>query len=559
MSTRALRFGPFTLLSSELRLLRDDNEVQLGQRALQVLSLLAQRPGELVGKDELLDTVWRGLVVEEANLHVQVSLLRKAVGADAVVTVPGRGYRFALPVDVVQAAPSPAEAQATSVRRLSVLVLPFVESGAPPGQAYFADAVTDEITTQLSRIRGSFVIGVGTALTLRDTPPDIGALARELGVRHVLQGRLERSGQAVPEDGPAAQTVEANVRLTDAATGAVAWSDLIEVQRASLPQLRRELVARLAVALDMELVAAEAHQAAARPVGAADADDLLMEAVAVGRPAWTRDRTRQALDLCEQARRLQPDHAPALALCARFRIGLARGWPGAEAEAQIAQAEADILRALAHEPLVARSHHILAIVRQQQFRLEAALVANAQALELDPNDPRAWGFQGELLLFAALPEQALEALRRALEISPRDPLRWAVLHDMGACHMHLGQYQRAADCYQQALSLMPYHRSARQLAAALAHLGRLDEAWACLQRVPDLTVALPGGTPVRPFWARNCRNPVYLDRVRQHQATGMVKAGVANALAQHDAWAAWQRAGGQLENALDRLQDVRPA
>lgn len=550
VSSRALRFGPFTLMPAEQRLLRDGEDVPLGARALQVLSLLTQRPGELVGKDELLDTVWRGLVVEEANLHVQVSLLRKAVGAEAVVTVPGRGYRFAMPVQVADAPAVPA----LPPRRLSVLVLPFVETGAPPGQAYFADAVTDEITTQLSRIRGSFVIGVGTALTLRDTPPDIGALARELGVRHVLQGRLERSGQT-----PAAQAVEANVRLTDAATGAVAWSDLIEVQRASLPQLRRELVARLAVALGMELVAAEAHQAAARPVGAADADDLLMQAVAVGRPAWTRDRTLQALDLCEQARRLQPDHAPVLALCARFRVGLASGWPGAEAEAQIAQAETDILRALALEPLVARNHHILAIVRQQQFRLEAALAANAQALELDPNDAQAWGFQGDLLRMAALPEQGLDALKRALEISPRDPLRWVVLHNMGACHMHLGQYQRAADFYEQALSVMPYHRSARQLAAALAHLGRLDEARACLQRLPDLTVAPPGGSTVRPFWARNCRNPVYLDRERQHLAMGLVKAGVAHALAQHDAWAAWQRAGGRLDNDLDRLQDVRPA
>jgi TolB-like protein len=191
---RALRFGAFTLLPDEHRLLRGEVAVPIGSRAFEVLHMLARRPGQLVTKDELLSAVWHGLVVEDSNLHVQVSQLRKAIGFEAIVTIAGLGYRFAHPVAEASAQTAPS---ATSTRRLSVIVLPFTETGVPTEQDYFADAITDDVTTQLSKIKGSTVIGSLTALAFKRQALDVVAIARDLGVRYVLQGRVERTGESV--------------------------------------------------------------------------------------------------------------------------------------------------------------------------------------------------------------------------------------------------------------------------------------------------------------------------------------------------------------------------
>lgn len=268
------RFGAFVLLPGERRLLREGSDVALGPRAFEVLVALVERAGQLVTKDNLLAIVWPRLVVEEANLHVQVSQLRKVIGAEAIVTVPGLGYRFALPLDD---RPAPEKAQ---LRRLSVIVLPFVESGTGPEQDYFADAITDDITTQLSKIKGSYVIGSPTAFAYKRERFDVAAVARELGVRYVLQGRIERS-----EEG-----VETNVRLSDAATGAVIWSDVIAFAKEGVINIRREVVARLAMALGLQLVVAEGRRSAAdaHPT----AIDLVMQAQAAGAAGWSRSTYR---------------------------------------------------------------------------------------------------------------------------------------------------------------------------------------------------------------------------------------------------------------------------
>ncbi|HLS57575.1 MAG TPA: winged helix-turn-helix domain-containing protein [Zeimonas sp.] len=237
-----MRVGPFTLHASKRQLLCSGARVPLGPRTFDLLCALAQRAGSLVSKDELLDAVWPGRDIEETNLHVQASKLRKVLGPDALITVAGRGYRLALPVRAAD--PSPAAEAVNPTRPLSIVVLPFVEPVAPPAQAYFADAVTDDVTTQLARIKGSFVIASSTALALRGETLSLAACARELGVRYVLQGRIERGRGRL----------ELNARLSDAQTLAVLWSGDFTVGAADLRTLRRELVARLAASLDLELV-----------------------------------------------------------------------------------------------------------------------------------------------------------------------------------------------------------------------------------------------------------------------------------------------------------------
>jgi TolB-like protein len=523
-----LYFGSFTLLPGEQRLLRDGKEVALGARAFGVLCALAARPGQVVSKDALLASVWRARVVEEANLHVQVSLLRKVLGAGAIATVKGEGYRFVCPV-IEDGDDSPTGFASTppGLRRLSVIVLPFVEPSAAAEQDYFADAITDGVTTQLSKIVGSYVIGSPTALAYKRQHFDVPVLARDLGVRYVLQGRVERSGSGV----------EANVRLSDAATGAVVWSEVFEVATTGVVHLRRELVARLATALNLQLIAAEASRVATEDAAHPAAIDLVMQ-------AWSCGSGRQArtdsLSLCDRALHIQPGFAPAMVARAQALAHLAHGWPGPDYQALVARAEDNIAQALVNDPLDARSHQVLGFVRRLQFRFNAALAAVDQALALNPNDSQALAWRGAVMIYTGAAERAHEPLGRALTLSPRDPDRWWWIAYIGVAHLFAGRYDQALEWLEKSLVLMPYWSTALYAVAANAQLNRGGEAQAGLRRL------LERDPMVREYLRdeRLSNHEGYLQQRCQHFADGLAKAGAEHLLGPRDEWLAQQRRSG---------------
>ena len=519
-----LHFGAYTLLARERRLLLGDSEVPLGPRAFDLLQVLAARPGQLVTKEELLAAVWRGLVVEEGNLHVQVSQLRKAIGSDAIATVPGLGYRFtARPADRVQAA---SNGIGSPTLRLSVIVLPFVENGATAEQDYFADAITDDITTQLSKIRGSTVIGSQTALTFKRQAPDLAAIARELGVRYVLQGRIERCDACV----------EVNARLSDAATGTVIWSDTIVVGHAALREIRRELVARLAVALELELQHAEVRRTS--DTASPHALDLVMQGRCAGGSNFTRAHYEHALACADQALALEPDNAQALGLRASTLGVLASSWPGPDIAQLVACAEADALRALSLDSLEASSYRTLSVVRQLQYRIDEALEAVDTSLELNPNDPRAHSWRGFLMTLSGRSELAIEPLQRALRLSPHDPHRWMTLLRLGAAWMYLGEAAKALPWFDQMWALHPHWYLPLHRAAVLARLGDRKRA---LELRPQFGLEDPD-QPRR--WNRTSRHPEFLRQVRDHLYGPLVEAGILDDFSFYEAWAARQRRGG---------------
>ena len=520
-----LCFGSFTLLPEEQRLLRNGAEVALGARAFGVLCALATRPGQVVSKDELLASVWRARVVEEANLHMQVSLLRKAIGAGAIATVSGEGYRFVLPV-VEDGGDPPTGSASTGpgLRRLSVIVLPFVEPSAAVEQDYFADAITDGVTTQLSKIVGSYVIGSPTALAYKRQHFDVPTLARDLGVRYVLQGRIERSGD----------DVEANVRLSDAATGAVVWSEVLEVAAAGVGHLRRELVARLANALNLQLIAAEASRTAAEDAAHPAAIDLVMRAWAGGSGQKARS---DSLALCDRALRIQPGFTPALVARAQVLAHLAHGWPGPDYQALVTRAEDDITQALAQDSLDASSHHVLGFVRRLQFRFDAAFSALDQALALNPNDSQALAWRGAVMIYTGAAERAHEPFERALTLSPRDPARWWWMAYTGVAHLFSGRYEQALVWLEKSLALMPYWSTSLYAVATSAQLNRDGQAQAALRHLLERD-------PMVGDYLRNERlsnHESYLQQRCQHFADGLAKAGAEHLLGPRDEWLAHQR------------------
>ena len=247
-STDIFLFEGFRFHRGDRELFRLDaagnaSAVSIGSRALDLLGLLVERQGRSVSKTEIIDVVWRGSAVEEANLTVQISALRRVLDRgreqnSCIQTVPGRGYRFVVPVTRV-------EEDVRAAPRLSIVVLPFANLSDDREQQYFADGITEDLTTDLSRISGSFVIARNTAFTYKGKPVDVKQAGRELGVRYVLEGSVRRTGHQV----------RVNVQLVDAETGAHLWADRFDTDRVNLPEAQEAIVGRIARTLNVELLA----------------------------------------------------------------------------------------------------------------------------------------------------------------------------------------------------------------------------------------------------------------------------------------------------------------
>ena len=341
--------------------------VSISSRALDLLSLLAERQGQLVSKDAIMEVVWPGMVVEEGNLTVQISALRRVLdenreAGSCIQTVPGRGYRFValshgsspqadrkvIPFrqwersfdrreceitrsgharpdrqharsDIASAPWAsrphhgcvvgtlcfvsvaiavvrwhwPWSGETRPVPRLSIIVLPFANLSDDREQQYFADGITEDLTTELSRIAPMFVISDRTAFGYRDNPNAAKQIDRELGVRYVVEGSVRRSGQEVRVD----------AKLIDAESGALLWAERFDRDTGDFFRLQDEMTSRIAIALNLELLAA----AATRPVEHPDALDYLLQGRAVYLRVPVRDGHAEAISLFERALALDPD------------------------------------------------------------------------------------------------------------------------------------------------------------------------------------------------------------------------------------------------------------
>ena len=262
--------------------------VEIGSRALDVLSVLLQRPGDLVSRDEIMATAWAGTVVEDNNLTIQIASLRRVLDRDdaqssCIQTVPGRGYRFVPPVTRAER----SDRLLRPTPRLSIVVLPFTNISDDPEQQYFADGITEDLTTDLSRLPHLSVISRNTAFTYRNKQIDTRQIGLELGARYVLQGSVRRSGNQV----------RVSAQLVDAATDTHLWAERFDGETGDLFGLQNEITGRIASELNIELIAAEA----ARPTDNPEALDYIFRGRAVRLRPNSRDVYAQAVRLFERA------------------------------------------------------------------------------------------------------------------------------------------------------------------------------------------------------------------------------------------------------------------
>ena len=308
-----------------------------------------------------------------------------------------------------QARPAPAPAAEKSTPpRLSMVVLPFANIGGDPEQEHFVDGVTESLTTDLSRIRGSFVIGRNTAFTYKGKAVDLKQIGRELNVRYVLEGSVQRGGNRM----------RVNVQLIDAETGNHLWAERFDKPLADLFDMQDEIVARLANALNAQLVAAEARRAEQAPNP--DSMDLYFQGLAWMNKGRIPDNVTRARSFFDRALTADPDNVDALVGSA-----YANGAEGAhlfvtDRTAAFAAAEAKLTKALSWVPDHALGHMYLGLVHIFTKRAAEGIAECEHALQLDRNLAVAHFAIGLAKVFIGRAEETEAHIAEALRLSPRD-------------------------------------------------------------------------------------------------------------------------------------------
>jgi TolB-like protein/tetratricopeptide (TPR) repeat protein len=479
MSDDLVRFGRFRLDLGRRKLWRDEIPVRLANRALDILCALVAAKGNVVTKDNLMAQVWSGLVVEESNIHVHVSALRKALeesesGQIYVVTVTGRGYRFvglesSTPVHKAHTQQDPSLPD-----RPSIAVLPFTNLSSAPEQEYFADGIVEDIITALSHMRWLFVIARNSSFTYKGRAVDVKQVGRELGVRYVLEGSVRK----------AANRVRITGQLIDVATGAHLWADRFDGGLEDIFDLQDEITASVVSAMGPKLEQAEIERAKRKPTESLDSYDYLLRGMA-SVYKWTNNDIGDALKLFYQAIERDPDfsmpHGMA-AWCYLWRN--ANGWT-ASREQDVAETVRLAERAaeLGRDDAVSLAFGGLALA-YMAGDLERGEAMIDRALMLNPNLMAAWYASGWVKAFLGQTETAIEHVARAMRLSPLDPLMFLMQGVTALAHFVAGNYDEATEWAAKAAREQPNFLGAiRNVAASNALAGHLDEAKTALARV----------------------------------------------------------------------------
>jgi TolB-like protein/class 3 adenylate cyclase len=399
------------------------------------------------------------------------------------------------PPPIATNAPAPAEA-----RHLSIVVLPFANLSNDPAEDYFADGVTEGLTTDLSRLRGSFGIARNTAFSFKGKNVDVREIGKELGVRYVLEGSVQRD----------AGRMRVNVQLIDAETGNHLWADRFDKPLADLFEMQDEIVGRVANQLGAELTSAEARRAqqASNP----DSMDLYYQGLASLNKGINPENMAQARGYFERSLALDPDNLDALLGLGRVDYSLGGARLSDDFDARLAAAETTIAKVLSLRPNDPLAHEIMGGILNQTHRSEQGIAEFERALALDPNLATAHGDIGLAKIFVGRPEEAEAHEKEALRLSPRDSFAWLWLHFAGAAKMARGANEEAVALFRRSIEnnrTIPLTHFF--LAAGLANLDRLEEA----QSEAKAGLALDPGFSIRRFGSGGQADERLLDAMRK--------------------------------------------
>ena len=564
--------------------------VNLGSRALDVLGVLIERHGDLVSKDEIMAAVWPGTAVEEANLTVHISALRRVLDGDrtegsCIQTVPGRGYRFVVPVLRGEEAPRPLQGPPTDrntrddvlgaeagsshavttwgagvpadvgpgsdsfarrrrgVRlaglltglclaigallvfgldhigwlagptgrpRLSLVVLPFENLSDDRNEDYLAEGVTDDLTTDLSRVPGMFVIARESAYTYHGKAVDVRKIGEQLGVRYVLEGSVRKLGDML----------RVNAQLIATETGAHLWADRFDQQLSDLSAGQDAIVRRIGQTLNLALVDVESARSKRERPTNSDAFDLVLRARSLFlHPMGPREKAERRV-LYDQALRLDPTSVVAMTGLA---VTLIQAWRAGDELERAAKLLADATAIDPNHPYVQEATAFLLFA---QGRYTESISAYQRLLRDYPNVDPAYNQIGYCLIYTGRAAQAIPMIETAIRLNPRSGFNWSRYENMGSALLLLGRDKESIVWNQRALAANPNNDADTRaqlnvrLAAAHARLGQLDEAH---RAIAEANRIWPYDT-VRSHFPPAPSSHVYVEQIERFQA-GLRLAG----------------------------------
>ncbi len=493
------QFGPFRLDQAAGILYHGAEPTMLGQRAVALMRLLLQTPGIPVSKDALIEAGWGKLAVADNNLTVQIAALRRVLAGAAeaeswIETLPRRGYRYVGPAVVTNvpdrsAAAVPASAL-TLPEKPSVAVLPFSNMSGDPQQEYFADGMVDDIITGLARINWLFVIARNSTFTYKGRAVDVKQVGRELGVRYVLEGSVRKVGGSVRVTG----------QMIDASTGAHVWAERYDRNSGDIFALQDEIALSVVGAIAPSVRKAEIERVKRKRPDSLDAYDLVLQAqpdVDTGMP----EQVTRALTRLERAIALEPDYALAhgnAAMC-HHCLFLRAGLQELNRTASIRHARSAIVHGQDDALALTLAGFSIGMDAHDRASAFAALEA---ALAISPSSALTYILGSVMLGWGGEAERAIEWSEKGLRLSPFDSWAWAAFDAQAMSHLLRGRYKEACHAAYKSVQANPSHSITYvQLTAALAKLGRMDEARAAAARVRELQ---PGFRYSRQFAGVNC-------------------------------------------------------
>ena len=415
-------------------------------------------------------------------------------------------------------ASNPAQA-----KHLSVVVLPFANLSGDPAQDYLVDALTDELTTAIARVPNTFVIARNTAFTYKGKAVDAKAIGKDLGVRYVLEGSVQPSGNQV----------RVNAQLIDADSGAHLWAEQFDTPRADLLKMQDEIVARLARAFVLQIPEVEAARLERTPAANPDAEDLALQCQsALQKGGYIGKEAEVGYPFCERALALDPNNARALVATAlRFWLPAALGL-SADPSGDLKRGDELLSHALAVDPKYPNAHQCRAVILRMQGHTDEGIAEDERALALNPSDADAvvgLGFDYQAL---GQFEKSLEYVDKAIRLSPHDPALF-IWYGAGKAfgYFALKQYDQAIEWARRSIAINPNYNSNAHgnLIAALAMSGHEAEAGEALQRY--LALPPPGARTIAAWKAYRAQytnpqsDPRYLE-MWDRMIEGLRKAGM---------------------------------
>jgi TolB-like protein len=459
-------------------------EIQVGARAFDVLAFLFEHADRVVSKEELLNQVWSGLLVEESNLTVQIAGLRKQLGREWIKTVPGVGYKLTLAEVADTSAEATPTAPAPPVPSIpSLAVLPFANLSGSQDWDYLVEGIANEINVALSRVASFLVVSNTSTFGYKGRAVDLAEVGRELGVRYLLEGSVQK--------------YETNLRistqLVEATSGRMIWQERFEGSTSEIFDLQDRIAECVAGALEPSLLWAEAARAKTKPTENLKAYDLCLQATGFVLRPTTVEMTEKGLALLRQALELDPNYTTAKGMiCYAHSYAFGSRWWSFKQASAVLDLAYEVLAANSPDPLALglAGHHIAYIGHEHQI----GLTALQRAMTLNPNSSIIVVMLGYTLTYMGRVDEALVHLERAKRLSPVHPQIGVVTAGIANISLQKGDFARAAELYDQSLAESPEFAS--------SHMGQLASYWSLKRyddakrladvirrKIPDLTIS----------------------------------------------------------------------